>query len=217
MTKNLVKYFFLGDVNKKEKIGEISFIKNSKISETSLQLLKQYSSNIQNTDNNNNFNKIITEEGIIYNKILNDTFYLGLLAEEYPNVLNLFEEIKEENIHLLINQKGQLNDIGKTTLNDKIIYYNNNPKKRERISSINDEINDIQIEMKESVKKAINNNEDITSLDEKAVKIKDNANLFKKDAEQITPKTFFKKYKWNLIMGFLLIGILLLIFIPLFN
>jgi len=208
---NSVKYFFLGNTIKKEIIGEISLTSNSKISETSKNIFKK-----QYTSKNTNLpNKIVKEEGVIYTKIsIYGIFYLGLFSEESPekSAFKLIEEIEEDNIHLLVNQKGILNDIGKNTLSDKMIQYNS--PKNDKIIEITEDINEINIEMKDNIKNNIGNSEDLNSL---AVKIKNNANTVNKDGEKLPKKTFFKKYKWNLIMSLILIGILLFIFVPIFN
>ena len=69
--------------------------------------------------------------------------------------------------------------------------------------------------MKNNVKKVLVNSEDLQSLDVKANKIKDNANLFKKDAVALQRKTCFQNFKWTLILSVLIIVILLIIIVPL--
>ena len=216
MSSKLVKYIFIGNAQNKKMIGEISLISNPKSSDSANKIFNQYCSNKENKYGIRN--KIQNEDGIFYCTITtNNIFYLGLFADNYPEKIatKMIDEIINDNIHLLVDQKGELNEIGKKTLKEKIIQYDN--EKQDKISEINGEINEIKIEMRENVKKAISNTDDLNSLDEKAVKIKNNANIFMKDAAAASRKTFWAKNKWILIMAALIIGVLLLIFIPVVN
>jgi vesicle-associated membrane protein 7 len=213
MSKNFVKYIFIGNADSQKMIGETSLKPNKKWSESSNKIFNQYTNNVENKYGIRN--KIQTEEGIFYCTIYkNNIFYLGLFADNYPekSAFQIIEEIKNDNIHLLTDPKGELNDIGKKTLKEKLINYDT--QKPDKLNEINEELDEIKIEMRENVKKAINNNENLSQLDEKAVKIKDNANMFKKEASAVANKTLWNKYKWNLIIGLIIIGILLVIIIP---
>lgn len=209
-----VKYIFIANALEQKTIGETYFKKNQKWSDSANKIFNQYCKNIESKYNIRN--KIPSEDGLIFCTInKNNIFYLGIFKENYSEKIafQLFEEIENDNIHLLVDQKGELNDIGKKSLKDKLIQYDK--EKSDKISEINGELNEIKIEMRENVQKAINNNENIGQLDEKAVRIKENANMFKKEAQQIQRQTFWNKHKWNLIIAILVIAILLMIIVPL--
>jgi len=213
MSNKFVKYIFIGNANTQKMIGETSLKSNTKWTESANKIFNQYTKNIENKYGIRN--KIQNEEGIFYCTIYtNNIFYLGLFADSFPEkvAFKIIEEIKNDNIHLLVDQKGDLNDIGKKTLKDKLIQYDK--EKPDKLSEINGELDEIKIEMRENVKKAINNNEDLGKMDEKAVKIKDNANMFKKQASAVSRKTWWNNCKWNIVIALIVIGILLLIIIP---
>lgn len=214
MSKNFVKYIFIGNASSQKMIGESSLKPNKNWTESATKIFSQYTNNLESKYGIRN--KIQTEEGIFYCTIYkNNIFYLGLFDDNYPEKIafQIIEEIKNDNIHLLVNPKEELNDIGKKTLKDKLIIYDK--KNPDKVKEINEELDEIKIEMRESVKKVINNNENLDQLDEKAVKIKDNANMFKKEAAAVQNKTLWAKHKWNLIIGLIIVGILLVIIVPL--
>ena len=66
-------------------------------------------------------------------------------------------------------------------------------KDMSKIALLNNEINDIQTNMKESVKNMITNVNDMHELDDKSSKIKDTSYQFQKDSEILEKKIKYRK------------------------
>ncbi len=124
----------------------------------------------------------------------------------------MIDEFKKDNIHLLVDEKGEINKLGKQAMKNIIQQFEN---EKNKISEISGDINEIKIEMQNNVKKVMANTEDLQSLDVKANKIKDNANLFKKDATDLKRKTCWQNFKWTIILILVVIALLLIVVIPL--
>ena len=209
---NKVKYVLIGNALNHKLIGENSIKANSKWAETALRIFKEYCKNIENKYEKNN--KIVAEDGIYYCTISpSNIFYLALMEGNYPErrVFQMIDEFKRDNIHLLVDEKGELNKPGKQALKGIISQYDNN----DIIGDINGNINEIKIEMQNNVRKVLANTEDLQALDNKAIKIKDNANMFKKDAENLKRKTCWQNFKWTIILVLVVIALLCIIVVPL--
>jgi len=208
-----VKYIFIGNALNQKTIGENSLKVNSVWAETAQKIFREYCKNIENKYEKHN--KIVSEDGIYYCTISpSNIFYLALISENYPErrVFQMIDEFKKDNIHLLVDEKGELNKPGKQALKSIVQQYEN---EKDKISEINGDINEIKIEMHNNVKRVLANTEDLQSLDAKANKIKDNANIFKKDATNLKRKTFWQNCKWTIIMVSVVIALLLIIVVPL--
>ena len=171
---------------------------------------------------------------IFYSLKNSGTFYLAvalknsLFGEEENLIYELFEDIDHQGIKKLVDKNGFLTQVGQQNLkfcievfqenNNKKIFEdkkdNENPNKNEDISKIaflNNEINDIQNNMKESVKNIITNVNDMHELDDKSSKIKDTSFQFQKDSAKIEKRMRFRKLICKLI--FYTILLLILIFL----
>jgi len=209
---NKIKYVLIGNALNHKLIGENSVKANAKWAETAQKIFKEYCKNIENKYEKNN--KIIAEDGIYYCTIsASNIFYLSLIEGSYPErrVFQMIDEFKRDNIHLLVDEKGELNKPGKQTLKGIISQFDNN----DIIADINGNINEIKIEMHNNVRKVMSNTEDLQELDNKANKIKDNANIFKKDAANLQRKTCWQNCKWTIILVLVVMALLLIIVVPL--
>jgi len=209
---NKVKYVLIGNALNHKLIGENSIKANAKWAETAHRIFKEYCKNIENKYEKNN--KIVAEDGIFYCTISpSNIFYLALMEGNYPErrVFQMIDECKRDNIHLLVDEKGELNKPGKQALKSIISQYDNN----DMIGDINGNINEIKIEMQHNVRKVLGNTEDLQELDNKANKIKDNANIFKKDAANLKRKTCWQNFKWTIILVLVVIALLCIIVVPL--
>lgn len=209
---NKVKYVLIGNALNHKLIGENSSKANAKWAETAQRIFKEYCKNIEIKYEKNN--KIVVEDGIYYCTISpSNIFYLALIEGNYPErrVFQMIDEFKRDNIHLLVDEKGELNKPGKQALKGIISQYDNN----DLIGDINGNINEIKIEMQTNVRKVLGNTEDLQALDNKANKIKDNANMFKKDAANLQRKTCWQNFKWTIILVLVVIALLCIIVVPL--
>jgi len=207
-----VKYVLIGNALNHKLIGENSTKAKSNWAVSAQRIFKEYCKNIENKYEKNY--KIVDEDGIFYCTIsASNIFYLALMEANYPErrVFQMIDEFKRDNIHLLVDEKGELNKPGKQALKGIISQYDNN----DTIGDIKGNINEIKIEMQNNVRKVLGNTEDLQSLDNKANKIKDNANMFKKDAADLKRKTCWQNFKWTIILVLVVIALLCIIVVPL--
>ena len=172
----------------------------------------------------NKKNKICLDYYIIFYTLQNSgTFYLAVVLkdslynEEENLIYELFEDIDHQGIKKLVNKKGVLTHVGIQNLKFCIdLYQENNRKNNEnkkekenenifvknkninkdmsKIALLNNEINDIHINVKESVKNMITNVNDMHDLDTKSAKIKDTSYQFQKDSAALENKIRFQKF-----------------------
>ena len=158
-------------------------------------------------------NKIELEKYLIFYTFANvNIFYLavvlkGSLYSQQENlVYELFEDVENRGIKKLVNESGELTLVGKQNLkfcieldqetnrknNEKNSDDNYISKKNEKdmakFSLINHELNDIQDNVKESMKNILTNVNDMQDLDDKSAKIKDISEQFQKDSYMLEKK-----------------------------
>ena len=164
----------------------------------------------------NKKNKLELEKYIIfYTFTSSNIFYLavvlkGSLYSQQENlVYELFEDVENRGIKKLVNENGELTLVGKQNLKfcieqDQETNRKNNEKKNEdnlsnyisrkkekemsQFSLINNELNDIQDNVKESMKNILTNVNDMQDLDDKSAKIKDISEQFQKDSYMLEKK-----------------------------
>lgn len=210
---NKVKYVFIGHGLNLKVIGENISTANSVWSNNAQRIFREYCKNIETKYEKNN--KIVSEDGVYFLKISpSNIFYLALMDNSYPErrAFQMIDDIIKDNIHLLVDEKGELNKPGKQALKTLIKQYEND--KHDKISELSGDINDIKIEMQNNVKKVLGNTDNLQDLDAKAVKIKDNANMFKKDAVNLKKKTCLQNLKWTIILVAVIVILLLIVIVP---
>jgi hypothetical protein len=208
-----IKYVFLANSQNLKEIGEYPSKSNEAWLKETKMIFNGYCKNTSKKYEERN--KVVGSDGNYYFTITpTDTFYIVLAHSEYPqrNVFQLIEEIQKENIHLLVDEKGELNKIGKQSLKNLIDNYQNDNTK---ISGVQKDIDDIKIEMKQNVNNLVNNLEDVENLKHKSDKIKDGSKEFGKKAGELKRLTCWQNCKWTIILSVLVIGVLLIIILPL--
>jgi hypothetical protein len=149
--------------------------------------------------------------------VLKDSLY----SEENNLIYELFEDIDHQGIKKLVNKKGVLTHVGIQNLKFCLeLYQENNRKNSEnkkekekenedifvknknnninkdmsKIALLNNEINDIHTNVKESVKNMITNVNEMHDLDTKSAKIKDTSYQFQKDSGALERQIRFQKF-----------------------
>ena len=186
----------------------------------------------------NKKNKISLDFYIIFYTLKNSgIFYLAvtlknsLYSKEENLIFELFEDIDHQGIKKLVNKDGVLTHVGQQNLKFCIeLYQENNRKKSDKrkndeiffknkdtskIALLNNQIKEIQTNMKESVKNMITNVNDMNDIDNKSSKIKDTSYQFQKDSADIEKKIRYKKFYLKLIL-YNSLAIILIILIYLF-
>ena len=166
-------------------------------------------------------NKVELEKYIIiYTFTSSNIFYLavilkGSLYDRKENlVYELFEDVENRGIKKLVNEAGELTLVGKQNLkfcieqdqetnrkldeknNDDINDYMKQKKNKEmaKFNLINNELNDIQDNVKESMKNMLTNVNEMQDLDNKSAQIKDISIQFQKDSTILERKMRYRKY-----------------------
>ena len=228
-----IYYFMIGNYNTRQPIG--NYINNN-INDNNFDNVKFTCDDIfQNTSDDlskNKKNKIYLDYYIIFYTLKNSgTFYLAvvlkdsLYGEEEHLIFEFFEDIDHQGIKKLVNKEGVLTHVGLQNLKFCIEIYQENNRKisinkkddendykkndMSKIALLNNEINDIQTNMKESVKNMITNVSEMRDLDDKSSKIKDSSYQFQKDSAYLEREIKYKK----LIRKVILYGVLSLILI----
>jgi len=160
-------------------------------------------------------NRIDDPEGHFYFTVsLAGAFYLAYVQSSYPDyVLNeLFDEIQKEGLHLLIDDKGEINKCARDKLRQLFEHYKN-PKSSVAAAQL--QMNQVKLEMRNNMHNLINNLEDTRALDEKSKKIQQSTLIYSNDARVLEKETWCRKFKWTLIIVVLVIGLALIIVLPL--
>ncbi len=230
-----VYYFMIGDFSNHKEIG--AYMDNSN-ENYSFQDYNNVISNCKEIFSQSSEEKIkgkknsitIPNFKIFFTLLNNGTFYLacvkiGSTPINEDSVFDLFDDVEIQNIKKLVNKNGELTNVGKQNLKfciDKKISILNGWDNQEddeesnrlnggenKITFLNTQINDIQKDVKLSVKNMITNVNDMQLLDTKSAQIKDTSFKFKQDSVYLERKMKCRQYTTR----FFFFGILALIII----
>ena len=152
----------------------------------------------------------------------NGTFYLACIIinekdeknieeKKQKLIFDLIDDVDNQNIRKLVNKNGELTNVGKQNLRftiDKkerelneekgdftsdLFERSNSDPSINKISFLNTQINDIQKDVKLSVKSMLNNVNDMQEIDRKSEQIKDTSYKFKQDAANLERKLRCRK------------------------
>jgi hypothetical protein len=146
---------------------------------------------------------------------LNGVFYISYTEAEYPErfAFEMFEKLQQEGLNVLVDEKGELNFIARDKLKEMFFRYqdsnNINP-----IALANLEIEGVKITMKNNIHSMINNVDELNQLGDKANRIKEGSVVYQKDAKELESVTWWRNFKWTIIIILLVIGIALVIILP---
>ena len=236
-----IYYFMIGNYHTHQPIGHYF---NSNINDNNFDNVKFTCDDIfQNTSDDlskNKKNKIYLDYYIIFYTLKNSgTFYLAvvlkdsLYGEEEHLIFEFFEDIDHQGIKKLVNKEGVLTHVGLQNLKFCIEIYQENNRKisinkkddendfkkndMSKIALLNNEINDIHTNVKETVKNMITNVNEMHDLDDKSSKIKNSSYQFQKDSEILEKKIKNRKLTRKLIIYCIFAMILIFIFYLLFK
>ena len=115
-------------------------------------------------------------------------------------VYELLENIDSQNIKKFVNDDDKLTNVGLQNLRMSIDNYHNtynydsgeilieDDQQSNKISIINNQINDVKNDMKENVKNMMNNMSDMNEIEGKSVSIKDTSFQFQRDSKNLENK-----------------------------
>lgn len=210
-----IKFVLIGNMDSKQIVTEYTAIKNDQMKNESKLIFNKICDSPAKT-NFYNRNKIQTSSGYTYFITCPENrFYLIIAESSYPEriVYEMIEEINKDNIFLLTTEKGELNAQGKQSLKALVDKYQE-INKVNRISEINDDIDEVKLEMHQNIKKATDNLVKVDDLDKKAYNIKLNADSFKNNAKELERKSCLQNWKWTFILIGIVVALLLIFIVP---
>ena len=147
-------------------------------------------------------------------------------------IFDLIDDVDNQSIKKLVNKNCELTNVGKQNLRftiDKkerelneekgdsdttdLLERSNSDPGINKISFLNTQINDIQKDVKLSVKNMLNNVNDMREIDSKSEQIKDTSYKFKQDAANLERKLRCRKYLMKIICyGLLSLPVLFILY-----
>ena len=238
-----VYYFMMGNYYTHKEIG--SYIDN-KMDNNNFESIKFTCDDIfihsSEELSKNKKNKVELEKYIIFYTFTNSGIFYSaviiknsLYSKNENLVYELFEDVENRGIKKLVDKKGELTLVGKQNLkfcieqdqeinrksNDKNNnlneYLNGQKKDTSKLSLLSNELNDIQTNVKESIKNAINNVTEMQDLDDKSAKIKDVSFQFQKDSSMLERKIRYRKILHRAMIICVVVVILIIIFYFIFK
>ena len=211
MDKNPIKYILIGDSSTLKKIAEYSTTNNQKIvSEIDKIFTKicktaadKFDERNKITSKSQNYYFITVQPGITF---------LVLVSDSYPErlVFELIDKINEEKIPTMINEETkELNAQGRQALKNLVDKYQDNI-----INTIQNDVNDIKLDMKDNIKKMVDSVEDTAKLEQSAENLREESKTYKNTASEIRTLTLWQNIKiWIILFGVLALLIFIIILI----
>ena len=211
MDKNPIKYILIGDSSTLKKIAEYSTTNNQKIvSEIDKIFTKicktaadKFDERNKITSKSQNYYFITVQPGITF---------LVLVSDSYPErlVVELIDKINEEKIPTMINEETkELNAQGRQALKNLVDKYQDNI-----IDTIQNDVNDIKLDMKDNIKKMVDSVEDTAKLEQSAENLREESKTYKNTASEIRTLTLWQNIKiWIILFGVLALLIFIIILI----
>ena len=211
-----IKYLFLGKAPELKELGEINI-------QTKPEWPIDCKTIFQNICGNNleanleQRNKVKSKDSVNFYYFYvseNYYFFFAVVDSLYPEnqVFKFFEEIFKENIPLLRDDKGKLNNIGNSKLKELTSKFQN-PNYKNEINNINKDLNEIKIEMKNNIKNIIHNVDDASELKNQSDKIASASNDFAKQSSAVKRQTCMQNIKLWLILGAVILVLVIIIII----
>ena len=216
MTTTPIKYLLIGDSETGKQITEYS---NSGCSSQAKKIGNQIFQKVVKspTKKLDERNKIVSKGEIFY-FILTQTnlIFLVLVEEKYPErlVFQMIENIKEENIPLMVNDETkELNPQGRQAIKQLVEKYQDQ-NNFNKIAEIQKDVDEIKVQMKENIKKQVDSMEDVNKLEEKSANLKMQTADYANNANTLKKVTWWQNCKLTIIISVIIIAIVLAIVLP---
>ena len=241
--KNSLIFFMLGNYLRHKEIGNYINESNidNEIKNDFNEIISISKKIFENIDEKNIKNKKCKEEfksfDIYYIIVKPDIFYLAAIKKSFEGeeeeIFELFEDIEYQGIKKLTNKNGELSKIGKQNLkfcleqsnkhdidNNKSIlrfFRMNNDKDQNTntVSLLSTQLNDIQNNVKDGMKKLLNNVDDMGRIENKSEKIKDSSIDFNSGASIL--KRRMRCRRISIILCFIIVIIVIILSIIFFR
>ena len=228
-----IVYLQIVDVDSKETLGiyEKSDLKDDKlkkeIQDKCKELISQIKTEILSSKKHLDFKKLDNKSiEIYYLSTNNGTLYISFLeltektSKEFKDnyIYEFLENIESQNLKKLVDDNGKLSKAGHQNLKMAIENYHNtynignenlidDDPQSNKISIINNHINDVKNDMKENVKNMMNNMNDMNEIEGKSVSIKDTSLQFRRDSKDLENKMRKAALRNKIIIGIVIVAI----------
>jgi hypothetical protein len=228
-----IVYLQIVDVDSKETLGiyEKSDLKDDKlkkeIQDKCKELISQIKTEILSSKKHLDFKKLDNKSiEIYYLSTNNGTLYISFLeltektSKEFKDnyIYEFLENIESQNLKKLVDDNGKLSKAGHQNLKMAIENYHNtynignenlidDDPQSNKISIINNHINDVKNDMKENVKNMMNNMNDMNEIEGKSVSIKDTSLQFRRDSKDLENKMRRAALRNKIIIGIVIVAI----------
>ena len=209
----LLKYFLIGNIDTNKTITEYSTNTiNNKEKKNANQIFQRIcKSNERRYEERN----IISAKGSKYYFSLFQPNIVFIVYADgiYPErlIFTMFDEVRKEKVLSMINEETkELNPSGRQCLKQIIEKYQDK-EKIDKIESIQKDINDVKIDIKENINKMVQSVEDVEKLEETANDLKISSEDYHSSAEEIKKVTIWQNFKLWIIIFFVVFIIIILI------
>jgi hypothetical protein len=198
-------YLIIGDFNNKQIIGSY------KTKTTPYEVIEKSQTIFNNSKSFEKRGKSSHGTYIYISSLIRSNIFLLAVIpfeQDERKAYNLFEDIENQGIWRNVDsQTGELNNVGKQNLQILVEKYLENSIGKDKLTRVNSEISEIQVEVKDGIKKMINNSEIVRSLDLKADRIKDSSLLFKRDSVNLNNAIWWRNMRTKIFFICLFVAI----------
>ena len=208
-----IKYFLIGDINTNKTITEFSTnMIGSKEKKNGTQIFKRICKSDERRFEERNI--INAKDNKYYFSLFQPNIVFIVYADDkYPDrlIFTMFEEIRKEKILSMINEETkELNPNGRQSLKQIIEKYQD-IEKIDKIYSIQKDINDVKIEVKENLNKMAENVESIENLEEKANELSNMTTEYTNSIDEIRKINLWQTFKLWMPLFFVIIILFIII------
>ena len=210
----LIKYFLIGDIDTNKAMTEYSTNAiNNKAKKNANQIFQRICKSNERRYEERNI--ITAKENKYYFSLFQPNIVFIIYADgTYPErlVFSMFDEVRKEKVLSMINEETkELNPNGRQCLKQIIEKYQNK-EKIDKIESIQKDINDVKIDIKDNLEKLVESVPDVEKLEETANDLQISSDDYQNSAEEVKRVSLFKSCRFRIAV-FLILLILLIIFI----
>ena len=210
MDKEPIKFLLIGDITTGKKITEFSTTTNKKKDEIDKIFAKICKTSAGKFEERNKITSQTQKYYLISYKP--GTIFLVLVNNTYPErlVFELIDKINQEKIPTMINEETkELNAQGRQDLKKLIDLYQDNI-----LNSIQNDVNDIKLDMKDNIKKMVESIDDTSILEQSAENLRQESKNYRENANELKKLTYCQNFKmWFALGGIVVLLILLFYFI----
>ena len=210
----LIKYFLIGDIDTNKAMTEYSTNAiNNKEKKNANQIFQRICKSNERRYEERNI--ITAKENKYYFSLFQPNIVFIIYADgTYPErlVFSMFDEVRKEKVLSMINEETkELNPNGRQCLKQIIEKYQNK-EKFDKIESIQKDINDVKIDIKDNLEKLVESVPDVEKLEETANDLQISSDDYQNTAEEVKKVSLFKSCRFRIAV-FLILLILLIIFL----